>query len=95
MKKGRDLNTVYNVACGEQTTLNDLFAVLRENLARFDAKIADVEAIHGPERTGDIPHSLADIQKARVLLGYDPTHTRLFGTFAHLNLTAPSMAIPG
>jgi len=66
------INTVYNVACGERTTLNELFEILREHLARFDVKIAGVEATYGTPREGDIPHSLADIGKAKSLLGYDP-----------------------
>jgi len=70
--KSEAINTVYNVACGERTNLNDLFVVLRENLARFDPRIAEVEATHGSNRAGDIPHSLADIDKAQKLLGYDP-----------------------
>jgi UDP-N-acetylglucosamine 4-epimerase len=68
------VNTVYNVACGDRTDLNALFAVLRENLSGFDNAIADVEAAYGPNRAGDVPHSLADISKARELLGYDPQY---------------------
>lgn len=70
--KPEAINTVYNVACGGRTNLNELVAVLRENLSRFDPRIAEVEAVHGPTREGDIPHSLADIGKAKSLLGYDP-----------------------
>ncbi len=66
------INTVYNVAFGERTTLNELFGYLRENLAVFDPEIAKVEPIYGPNRAGDIPHSLASIDKARNLLGYAP-----------------------
>lgn len=66
------LNTVYNVAYGERTTLNELFEALKENLARFDPAVADAVAEHGAARAGDIPHSLASIEKARRLLGYDP-----------------------
>jgi UDP-N-acetylglucosamine 4-epimerase len=66
------INTVYNVAYGERTTLNELVKLLRELLAEFDPKIKDVEAIYGDERAGDVPHSLASIEKARILLGYDP-----------------------
>ncbi|NLE55415.1 MAG: LPS biosynthesis protein WbpP, partial [Lentisphaerae bacterium] len=51
---------------------NELFATLRENLAAFDPAIAKVQATYGPERVGDVPHSLACIDKARTLLGYDP-----------------------
>lgn len=66
------LNTVYNVAYGERTTLNELFEALKENLAQFDPAVADAVAEHGAARAGDIPHSLASIEKARRLLGYDP-----------------------
>ena len=66
------VNQVYNVAFGERTTLNELFAYLKEDLSQFDPAIADVEAQYGPNRTGDIPHSLASIDKAKTLLGYAP-----------------------
>lgn len=66
------VNTVYNTAFGDRTTLNDLVKYLREYLAAFDPSIAEVAVIHGPNRAGDIPHSLASIDKARQLLGYDP-----------------------
>ncbi len=68
-------NTVYNTAVGDRTTLNDLIKYLRAYLSEFDAEISNVEAIHGPNRVGDIPHSLASIEKAKRLLGYEPTHT--------------------
>ncbi|WP_312555883.1 SDR family oxidoreductase [Empedobacter brevis] len=68
-------NTVYNTAVGDRTTLNDLVKYLRAYLSEFDTEIAHVEAIHGPNRVGDIPHSLASIEKAKRLLGYEPTHT--------------------
>lgn len=66
------LNTVYNVAFGEQHSLNDLFELLRNHLSVFDSKIAEVRAEYVENRLGDIPHSLADISKARKLLGYNP-----------------------
>lgn len=66
------LNQVYNVAFGERTTLNELFGYLRDNLTELDPKISKVEAKYGPTRPGDIPHSLACIDKARNLLGYAP-----------------------
>ena len=50
------VNTVYNVAFGERTDLNQLFSTLRENLALHDPKIAEIEPIYGPERVGDVPH---------------------------------------
>jgi UDP-N-acetylglucosamine 4-epimerase len=68
------INTVYNTAVGDRTTLNQLVGYLKEFLTDYDAEIANVEIIHGPNRQGDIPHSLASIDKARQLLGYEPTH---------------------
>jgi len=68
------VNTVYNTAVGDRTTLNQLVGYLKEFLTDYDATIAQVEIIHGPNRQGDIPHSLASIDKARHLLGYEPTH---------------------
>jgi UDP-N-acetylglucosamine 4-epimerase len=66
------INTVYNTAFGERTTLNDLIQTLKEYLTSYDAKIAQVKVIYGPKRAGDIPHSLASIDKAKQLLGYNP-----------------------
>ena len=66
------VNTVYNTAYGENTTLNQLVGYLKELLGFYDARIADVDIVYGPVRKGDIPHSLASIDKARQLLGYDP-----------------------
>lgn len=68
------INTVYNTAVGDRTTLNDLITYLKKYLSEYDAAIAQVEVIHGPNRQGDIPHSLASIEKAKNLLGYQPTH---------------------
>lgn len=68
------VNTVYNTAVGDRTTLNQLVGYLKEFLTEYDAKIATVEIIHGPNRQGDIPHSLASVDKAKQLLGYQPTH---------------------
>jgi UDP-N-acetylglucosamine/UDP-N-acetylgalactosamine 4-epimerase len=66
------INTVYNTAYGDRTTLNQLVETLKELLSEFDLKISGIEIIHGPNRTGDIPHSLASIEKAKKLLGYNP-----------------------
>lgn len=70
--KPEAVNQVYNIAYGERTTLNELFSYLKENLSIFDAEIADVKVAYGPCRAGDIPHSLASIEKAKTLLGYAP-----------------------
>ncbi|MGI9582363.1 SDR family oxidoreductase [Chryseobacterium sp. RRHN12] len=69
------INTVYNTAVGDRTTLNDLVGYLKKYLSEFDEKIGEVEVIHGPNRVGDIPHSLASVEKAEKLLGYKPSHT--------------------
>lgn len=66
------VNTVYNTAFGDRTTLNQMVALLKEYLSEFDSRIANVEVIHGPNRAGDIPHSLASIEKAKKLLNYNP-----------------------
>jgi UDP-N-acetylglucosamine 4-epimerase len=69
------LNQVYNVAYGESSTLNELFNELKNNLSEFDPNISSVNCIHGDFRKGDIPHSLASIDKAKNLLGYQPSHS--------------------
>ncbi|MHB9139667.1 MAG: SDR family oxidoreductase [Victivallaceae bacterium] len=66
------VNTVYNIAFGERTTLTELFNIIRESLTGFDSSIGGIEPEYGQNRVGDIPHSLADISKARKLLGYNP-----------------------
>lgn len=59
-------NQVYNIACGQQISLLDLFNGLNKEAG------TDIEPVFGPERKGDVKHSLADISKARTLLGYEP-----------------------
>ncbi|WP_417431378.1 SDR family oxidoreductase [Halpernia sp.] len=66
------MNTVYNTAFGDRTTLNNLMEYLKKHMSQYDEKIASVEVIHGPNRAGDIPHSLASIEKAKKLLNYNP-----------------------
>ena len=66
------INTVYNTAYGERNTLLQLVANLKEFLSEYNPEVKDIEVKYGPYRAGDIPHSLASIDKARKLLGYDP-----------------------
>ncbi|RYF86926.1 MAG: SDR family oxidoreductase [Chitinophagaceae bacterium] len=63
------VNQVYNIACGEQTSLNELFTEIKGIAG------SDLAPIYGPERKGDVKHSLADITKAKTLLGYQPAIT--------------------
>lgn len=66
------VNQIYNTAYGERTTLNQLVEYLKEYLSQYDVEIANVIPTHGPNRVGDIPHSLACVDKAKRLLGYNP-----------------------
>ncbi|MFL1605859.1 SDR family oxidoreductase [Riemerella anatipestifer] len=68
------VNTVYNTAVGDRTTIKQMAELLKKYLSKYDEKIASVEILHGPNRVGDIPHSLASIDKAKEHLGYAPTH---------------------
>jgi len=74
-KNKEALNQVYNTAVGERTNLLQLTTLLKKHLAEYDSKINEVAIKHGPNRAGDIPHSLASVEKAERLLGYKPSHT--------------------
>lgn len=65
-------NAVFNVAFGDRTDLNVLVRLLKESLSKYDARIANVETIYGPPRSGDVPHSHASIEKAKKILDYNP-----------------------
>jgi len=67
--------TVYNIAFGDRTTLNELFVLLRDGLGQKQPHIAEVEPTYEDFRPGDIQHSLADTSRARAKLGYEPNHT--------------------
>ncbi|MDP9347690.1 MAG: NAD-dependent epimerase/dehydratase family protein [Gemmatimonadota bacterium] len=66
---------VYNVAVGERTTLNQLFYLSRDGLARLRPEVADVRPVYDDFRRGDVRHSQADISKIQRSLGYAPTHS--------------------
>jgi UDP-N-acetylglucosamine 4-epimerase len=73
-KNEKAIGQVFNTAVADRTKLIELTNLLKKYLSEFDPKIANVEIVHGPNRTGDIPHSLASVEKAKELLGYEPTH---------------------
>ncbi|GAB2989202.1 SDR family oxidoreductase [Cyclobacterium sediminis] len=66
------ISEVFNVAYGESSTLNELVNLLKEELNTFDSLIAEIPVVFGPERRGDVPHSMASIEKGKVILGYKP-----------------------
>ncbi|MEG9326613.1 SDR family oxidoreductase [Salinimicrobium catena] len=68
------LNEVYNTAVGDRTNLVELTQLLRKYLSAYDPEIEKVEVKHGPNRPGDIPHSLASVDKAKNLMGYEPEY---------------------
>jgi UDP-N-acetylglucosamine 4-epimerase len=79
------LDRAYNVAVGDRTTLTMLFDMLKSGLRERDPSLPDVDPIYRDFRAGDVPHSLADISKARNLLGYEPTHRITDGIDAALD----------
>lgn len=68
------IGSIFNTAVGDRVNLTQMTALLKDYLSEFNSNIADVLIIHGPERLGDIPHSHASIEKAKKMLGYNPTH---------------------
>lgn len=79
------VNQVYNTAYGEQTTLKQLVFYLKDYLSEFDPDIINVEVFYGPNRVGDIPHSLASIEKAKRLLKYAPEYSLRDGLKIYVN----------
>jgi UDP-N-acetylglucosamine 4-epimerase len=69
------VNQVFNIAYGGNTTLNELFNILRDNLAKYDKNIYSIEPQYGPYRSGDIPHSQASIDKAKSIINYNPQYS--------------------
>ncbi len=66
--------TVYNCGCNGRTDLKELFAMIRDDLARDVPEVANAEPVFESPRPGDIPHSQAAIDKITAALGYSPTH---------------------
>ena len=70
--QGDAANKIYNVAFGQRTTLNELFNLIKEEVARHKPEVMSAQCVHRDYRAGDVRHSLADISRAHNLLGYDP-----------------------
>lgn len=68
------IGEVFNTAIGETTSLLELVNFLKENLGGYNNEIKTIPILYGPKRDGDIPHSWADIQKAKTLLNYNPNY---------------------
>lgn len=71
-KSAEAVNQIYNTAGGERTTINNLTDLIQSILSEKDHSIRNIKPVHGPYRSGDIPHSLASIEKAQNMLGYTP-----------------------
>jgi len=71
---GEAVNEVYNVALGERTSLNELFRLLQQTLRARDAALPEQKPVYREFRPGDVRHSIANIDKARRLLGFEPSH---------------------
>ena len=72
--KEEALNQIYNTAVGDRTTIKDMAELLKKYLSIYDPEISQIEIQYGPNRQGDVPHSLASIDKAQKNLGYQPSH---------------------
>lgn len=79
------LNQIYNTAGGSRKNLLELATLLKESLVKFDSEIGNINFIHGPTRIGDIPHSFANIDKARKMLGYVPKYNLKKGILNSIN----------
>ena len=74
-EKKEAVNQIYNTACGERTSLIQLVDYLKKYLSDFDANILNIDVQYGPNRKGDVPHSLGSVEKANNKLKYSPSHT--------------------
>ena len=92
--KAEAVNQVYNTALNARTSLNELFAMLRQRLLPHYPHLADYKPAYREFRTGDVLHSQADIGKAMRLLGYAPTHTIDQGLDAALEWYMRNVACP-
>lgn len=78
------VNQVYNTAVGDRITIKQMTETIQSGLTDYDSKIQEIDIKFGPTRAGDVPHSQASIEKAKKMLGYQPTHTFKQGLTASL-----------
>ena len=78
------VNQVYNTAVGDRITIKQMTETIQSGLTDYDPKIQEIDIKFGPTRVGDVPHSQASIEKAKKLLGYQPTHNFQQGLTASL-----------
>ena len=71
----RSINQIYNTACGERTSISQLASYIKDILIRYNPEISKIYPEYGPNRIGDIPHSLASIEKAKLYLHYVPKYS--------------------
>lgn len=69
------INQIYNTACGERTSISQLASYIKDILVRYNPEIDRIIPEYGPNRIGDIPHSLASIEKAKQYLNYVPKYS--------------------
>ncbi len=74
-ERSQSVSQIFNVAYGERTSLNELAQILKDNLSKHDPKIANVTFTYGDTRAGDVPHSLASIEKGKTILNYKPEYS--------------------
>ncbi|MBI0400156.1 SDR family oxidoreductase [Cyclobacterium marinum] len=75
INEGATISEVFNVAYGERTSLNELAAAIKEGLSNYDPVIAAISFQYGPNRPGDVAHSMASIDKGKTILGYAPQYS--------------------
>ena len=78
------VNQVYNTAVGDRITIKQMTETIQSGLMNYDSKIQEIDVKFGPTRAGDVPHSQASIEKAKRMLGYQPTHNFKQGIAASL-----------
>jgi UDP-N-acetylglucosamine 4-epimerase len=90
----RAIGEVYNIACGQRTTIAELHDLIRDRVRALRPSLSLTDPEHTAPRPGDVVHSLADISRARRLLGYWPSHDLRTGLAATIDWFAASAAEP-